>query len=168
MSSCWSSSRPSRPDGPSASRAVSARFCTAASEILSGVAISAYVRPWRSTSWRTAFWSAGRSSKRAMRRRRLTEPPPVSCRSSMDLQLPIVLEGGFDGLYGLVIDALDLDAGEVRAHVDVAEHHLQPAGLVHGGVLASIAESITSMATWYAVQGGGKFAQGACNQTLLA
>jgi 1,4-dihydroxy-2-naphthoyl-CoA hydrolase len=83
----------------------------------------------------------------------------------MDLQLPIVLEGGFDGLYGLVIDALDLDAGEVRAHVDVTEHHLQPAGLVHGGVLASIAESITSMATWYAVQGDGKSAQGLSNQT---
>ena len=83
----------------------------------------------------------------------------------MDLQLPIALEGGFDGLYGLVIDALDLDAGEVRAHVDVAEHHLQPAGLVHGGVLASIAESITSMATWYGVQGDGKSAQGLSNQT---
>jgi uncharacterized protein (TIGR00369 family) len=83
----------------------------------------------------------------------------------MDLQLPIVLEGGFDGLYGLVIDALDLDAGEVRAHVAVTEHHLQPAGLVHGGVLASIAESITSMATWYAVQGDGKSAQGLSNQT---
>jgi 1,4-dihydroxy-2-naphthoyl-CoA hydrolase len=83
----------------------------------------------------------------------------------MDLQLPIVLEGGFDGLYGLVIDALDLDAGEVRAHVDVADHHLQPAGLVHGGVLASIAESITSMGTWYAVQEDGKSAQGLSNQT---
>jgi uncharacterized protein (TIGR00369 family) len=83
----------------------------------------------------------------------------------MDLQLPIALEGGFDGLYGLVIDALDLDAGEVRAHVDVADRHLQPAGLVHGGVLASIAESITSMGTWYAVQADGKSAQGLSNQT---
>jgi uncharacterized protein (TIGR00369 family) len=83
----------------------------------------------------------------------------------MDLQLPHVSEGGFDGLYGLVIDTVDLDAGEVRAHVDVADHHLQPAGLVHGGVLASIAESITSMGTWYAVQAGGQSAQGLSNQT---
>jgi uncharacterized protein (TIGR00369 family) len=83
----------------------------------------------------------------------------------MDLQLPYVSEGGFDGLYGLVIDTLDLDAGEVRAHVDVADHHLQPAGLVHGGVLASIAESITSMGTWYAVQADGRSAQGLSNQT---
>jgi 1,4-dihydroxy-2-naphthoyl-CoA hydrolase len=83
----------------------------------------------------------------------------------MDLPLPYAPEGGFDGLYGLVIDRLDLDAGEIRAHVDVADHHLQPAGLVHGGVLASIAESITSMGTWYAVQADGKSAQGLSNQT---
>ena len=83
----------------------------------------------------------------------------------MDLPLPYAPEGGFDGLYGLVIDSLDLDAGEIRAHVDVADHHLQPAGLVHGGVLASIAESITSMGTWYAVQADGKSAQGLSNQT---
>ncbi|MCW2986584.1 MAG: PaaI family thioesterase [Conexibacter sp.] len=83
----------------------------------------------------------------------------------MDLQLPIALEGGFDGLYGLVIDAADLDAGEIRAHVDVADRHLQPAGLVHGGVFASIAESITSVGTWWAVQADGKSAQGLSNQT---
>ena len=83
----------------------------------------------------------------------------------MDLQLPIALEGGFDGLYGLVIDAADLDAGEIRAHVDVADRHLQPAGLVHGGVFASIAESITSMATAMAVFDEGKAAQGLSNQT---
>ena len=83
----------------------------------------------------------------------------------MDLPLPYVPEGGFDGLYGLVIDTVDLDAGEVRAHVAVKDHHLQPAGLVHGGVLASIAESITSLGTWLAVQADGKSAQGLSNQT---
>ncbi|HWH94700.1 MAG TPA: PaaI family thioesterase [Baekduia sp.] len=83
----------------------------------------------------------------------------------MDLQLPHVLEGGFDGLYGLVIDAMDLDAGEVRAHVEVTDVHRQPAGLVHGGVFASIAESIASIGTWAAVQADGKSAQGLSNQT---
>jgi uncharacterized protein (TIGR00369 family) len=83
----------------------------------------------------------------------------------MDLPLPYVPEGGFDGLYGLVIDTVDLDAGEVRAHVAVKDSHLQPAGLVHGGVLASIAESITSLGTWLAVQADGKSAQGLSNQT---
>jgi 1,4-dihydroxy-2-naphthoyl-CoA hydrolase len=83
----------------------------------------------------------------------------------MDVQLPYTIETGFDALYGLVVDAVDLDAGEIRAHVDVADHHKQPAGLVHGGVFASIAESITSIATWWAVQADGKSAQGLSNQT---
>jgi 1,4-dihydroxy-2-naphthoyl-CoA hydrolase len=83
----------------------------------------------------------------------------------MDLQLPYAPEAGFDGLYGLVLDAVDLDAGEIRAHVEVTDKVKQPAGLVHGGVFASIAESITSMGTWYAVQADGKSAQGLSNQT---
>jgi 1,4-dihydroxy-2-naphthoyl-CoA hydrolase len=83
----------------------------------------------------------------------------------MDLQLPYAPEAGFDGLYGLVIDAVDLDDGEIRAHVEVTDAVKQPAGLVHGGVFASIAESITSMGTWYAVQADGKTAQGLSNQT---
>ncbi|HEV7496267.1 PaaI family thioesterase [Baekduia sp.] len=83
----------------------------------------------------------------------------------MDLQLPYAPEAGFDGLYGLVLDAVDLEAGEIRAHVEVTDKVKQPAGLVHGGVFASIAESITSMGTWYAVQAGGKSAQGLSNQT---
>jgi uncharacterized protein (TIGR00369 family) len=83
----------------------------------------------------------------------------------MDLQLPYAPEAGFDGLYGLVIDAVELDSGDIRAHVDVTDAVKQPAGLVHGGVFASIAESITSMGTWYAVQADGKTAQGLSNQT---
>ena len=38
-------------------------------------------------------------------------------------------------------------------------------GLVHGGVFASIAESITSMATALAVADQGKMAMGLSNQT---
>jgi uncharacterized protein (TIGR00369 family) len=83
----------------------------------------------------------------------------------MEIAFPYTLTDGFDGLYGLVLDRMDLEAGEVLAHVDVQDHHKQPAGLVHGGVLASIAESITSMGTWYAVQADGKSAQGMSNQT---
>jgi uncharacterized protein (TIGR00369 family) len=83
----------------------------------------------------------------------------------MDVQLPYAIDTGFDALYGLIIDVVDLEAGEIRAHVDVADHHKQPAGLVHGGVFASIAESITSIGTWWAVQADGKSAQGLSNQT---
>ena len=70
---------------------------------------------------------------------------------------------GFDRLYGL--ELLDLTDGEVRAQVDVRDELLQPAGLVHGGVYASIAESITSTATWLAVHEDGRTVQGMSNQT---
>jgi len=70
---------------------------------------------------------------------------------------------GFDGLYGL--EVLAISDEEVRAQVAVRDELRQPAGLVHGGVLASIAESITSTATWLAVSGDGHTAQGLSNQT---
>ena len=79
--------------------------------------------------------------------------------------VPIPFESPFDHLYGLVIDSADMEAGEVRAHVDVQDHHKQPGGLVHGGVLASIAEAITSFTTYVAVSQDGKTAQGLSNQT---
>jgi 1,4-dihydroxy-2-naphthoyl-CoA hydrolase len=81
-----------------------------------------------------------------------------------EITFPMALDSGFDGHYGLVLDSMDED-GTIRAHVDVADHHKQPAGLVHGGVYASIAESITSMATYFAVSGDGRSAQGLSNQT---
>jgi 1,4-dihydroxy-2-naphthoyl-CoA hydrolase len=79
------------------------------------------------------------------------------------LKLPWRAMPGFDGLYGLEIHAIS--AEEVVAQVPVRAELLQPAGLVHGGVFASIAESMTSMATWYAVQPDGQVAQGLSNQT---
>jgi uncharacterized protein (TIGR00369 family) len=77
----------------------------------------------------------------------------------------LVFDGTFDALYGLVVDGIDLEAGEARAHVEVTAHHKQPAGLVHGGVLASIAESLTSQATYLGVRPDGRSAQGLSNQT---
>lgn len=76
---------------------------------------------------------------------------------------PNPLAGTFDGLYGLVIDSVE--DGLVTAHVPVRDDLKQPAGLVHGGVLASIAESITSMATYVGVAEEGLTAQGLSNQT---
>jgi 1,4-dihydroxy-2-naphthoyl-CoA hydrolase len=70
---------------------------------------------------------------------------------------------GFDRLYGL--ELVGGDEHEVRARVAVRDELRQPGGLVHGGVFASIAESITSMATWTAVRGDGLTAQGLSNQT---
>ena len=70
---------------------------------------------------------------------------------------------GFDGLYGL--DVLEWSDEEVRARVVVEDHHKQPAGLVHGGVFASMAEAMASLATHFSVQGEGKSAQGLSNHT---
>jgi uncharacterized protein (TIGR00369 family) len=72
-------------------------------------------------------------------------------------------DGTFDSLVGLVVDTLE--DGVVTAHVDVRDDLKQPMGLVHGGVYASIAESITSMATHFGVMEDGKSAQGLSNQT---
>ena len=70
---------------------------------------------------------------------------------------------GFDRLYGL--ELLDYSETEVHAQVKVRDELRQPAGLVHGGVFASIAETMASMATWMAVHEDGKSAQGLSNQT---
>ncbi|MDP9384413.1 MAG: PaaI family thioesterase [Actinomycetota bacterium] len=70
---------------------------------------------------------------------------------------------GFDRLYGLQI--VSATPEEVRAKVDVTDDHKQPFGLVHGGLFASIAESITSTGTFLGVRAEGKAAMGLSNQT---
>jgi len=72
-------------------------------------------------------------------------------------------EETFDALYGLVI----LELGEDRAYGEcpVRREIMQPWGLVHGGVYASIAESLASWATGMVVLGGGELALGQANET---
>lgn len=82
---------------------------------------------------------------------------------TMDFEGLIPLEQTFDGLYGL--ELLEHSPHEARAQVRVRDAIKQPMGLVHGGVFASIAESITSIATATAVREDGMSAQGLSNQT---
>jgi uncharacterized protein (TIGR00369 family) len=70
---------------------------------------------------------------------------------------------GFDRLYGL--ELLSVSDTEVRAQLQVRPEVKQPAGLVHGGVYASIAESITSLATHVVVAENGELAMGLANNT---
>jgi uncharacterized protein (TIGR00369 family) len=70
---------------------------------------------------------------------------------------------GFDGLYGLEVHSLSPE--EVSARVAVRDELKQPAGLVHGGVFAAMAEAMTSLATWRVVHRDGYGAQGLSNQT---
>ena len=70
---------------------------------------------------------------------------------------------GFDVLYGL--ELLEYGDAEVRARVEVRDELKQPAGLLHGGVYAAIAESMTSLATALAVAAEGNTAMGLSNST---
>jgi uncharacterized protein (TIGR00369 family) len=81
----------------------------------------------------------------------------------MDSDLPFELGHGFDGLYGLEVTETTSD--HARGHVAVRDELKQQAGLVHGGVYASIAESLASLATAAVVLPQGKLAVGLSNQT---
>jgi uncharacterized protein (TIGR00369 family) len=70
---------------------------------------------------------------------------------------------GFDGLYGL--ELLDFSDTDVHAQVTVRDEVKQPMGLVHGGVYASMAESMASVATAVAVHAQGETAMGLSNST---
>jgi 1,4-dihydroxy-2-naphthoyl-CoA hydrolase len=70
---------------------------------------------------------------------------------------------GFDGLYGL--ELLACSDTDVRARVTVREELKQPAGLIHGGVYASMAEAMASLATALAVREAGDTAMGLSNST---
>ena len=72
---------------------------------------------------------------------------------------------GFDKLYGL--EFLELTDEHARAQVVVRDELKQPAGLVHGGVYAAIAESLASIGTAVAVTEQGKIAMGLSNQTSV-
>jgi uncharacterized protein (TIGR00369 family) len=70
---------------------------------------------------------------------------------------------GYDRLYGL--ELLAVSDSEVRAQVTVRDELKQPMGLVHGGVYASLAESMASLATALAVGEQGDSAVGLSNST---
>jgi len=72
---------------------------------------------------------------------------------------------GFAELIG--VEVLDAQDGEARGRVAVDDRVRQPYGIVHGGVYASLAETITSRATWLAVRDGGMVAMGQSNQTTF-
>jgi uncharacterized protein (TIGR00369 family) len=69
---------------------------------------------------------------------------------------------GFDALYGMQIDSASGE--ELRAHLKIEDRHKQPVGLLHGGVLASMAEALASIGAWIAA-GEGKTTSGINNNT---
>src|SRR5579862_10073687 len=77
--------------------------------------------------------------------------------------LPVPPEQSFDALVGL--RHLEITDELARGEVPVRREIMQPWGLVHGGVYASIAESLASWATGMAVLAGGELALGQSNLT---
>jgi 1,4-dihydroxy-2-naphthoyl-CoA hydrolase len=71
--------------------------------------------------------------------------------------------GGFDALYGL--EVLEFREDLVLAQVKVRDDLRQPFGLVHGGVFASIAETLASVGTAVVVIPEGNGAMGLSNST---
>ena len=84
---------------------------------------------------------------------------------------PAELLGGFDpsagfiGLLGLQVD--EVTPTRVTAHLEIREQHLQPYGLVHGGVYAAVAETLASIGAMVAAgsDGSGRGAAGLENHT---
>jgi len=62
---------------------------------------------------------------------------------------------------------IDFDPDNARARIAVEPRHLQPYGIVHGGVYATLAESICSAATAIAVREDGMVAMGQANDTTF-
>jgi len=72
---------------------------------------------------------------------------------------------GFTGLMGIEFD--EITPTRVTAHLDVGPEHLQPYGLVHGGVYAAIAETLASVGAMVVAgaDGSGRGAVGLENHT---
>jgi 1,4-dihydroxy-2-naphthoyl-CoA hydrolase len=76
-----------------------------------------------------------------------------------------IAPGGFAEEIG--VEWIDLDPDNARARIKVEQRHLQPDGIVHGGVYASLAESLCSAATYMAVKDEGKVSLGMANSTTF-
>ncbi len=64
---------------------------------------------------------------------------------------------------GLVWDRISRDAA--HAHIDIDARHLQPYGIVHGGVWCAVVESLASVSAALKVAGTGRFVVGVSNAT---
>lgn len=82
--------------------------------------------------------------------------------STLENDIPL---GGFDALYGL--ELLEITSELVRAQVVVDDRHKQPFGLVHGGLLAAMAETMASVGTLVEVVPQGNAAMGMSNSTTF-
>lgn len=77
---------------------------------------------------------------------------------------PDLLLSPYDRHLGLVIDSTS--AERVTAHLDIdPEHHLQPAGLVHGAVYCGLVETLASLGAAVTALPAGRMPVGMENHT---
>ncbi|MCV7014296.1 PaaI family thioesterase [Mycolicibacterium madagascariense] len=83
----------------------------------------------------------------------------------MTTWMPGGVGGGFDDEIGLTY--LEVTPDGARAELLIGPRHLQPHGIVHGGVYCSVVESVASVsaATWLQANGGGNKVVGVNNNT---
>ena len=77
-----------------------------------------------------------------------------SASGTPDLSDPLAVPvGGFGDVLGLRLE--DVTPDRVTARFDVAPHLLQPYGILHGGVLCSVVETVGSVAgaVWWGARG---------------
>jgi len=70
---------------------------------------------------------------------------------------------GFDAFYGL--ELLEVGAELARARLSLRQEHMQPFGILHGGIYAAMAEGLASIATASVVLAQGSSANGMSNHT---
>jgi 1,4-dihydroxy-2-naphthoyl-CoA hydrolase len=93
-----------------------------------------------------------------MDRRPVTGIPP-------DFQPAVALEDCFDAVYGLELLDDGHEDGVVRGRTPIRDELRQQFGLLHGGVVAAMAEALASRGTWIGVHDQGKVVMGLSNDT---
>lgn len=90
-------------------------------------------------------------------------PPGVPA----DYQPVIPMDRSFDALYGLeVLEPAPEDGPDtMRGRVAIREELRQQTGLLHGGVLAAVAEALASWGTWRGAATAGIAVMGMSNET---
>lgn len=83
----------------------------------------------------------------------MTEEPAATAAGPQDLNEALGMKVG------------EFDDQRITGSFEVADRVRQPFGIVHGGAYAALAETLASVATFYAVHANGEIAVGQNNDT---
>ncbi|MHB1571500.1 MAG: PaaI family thioesterase [Solirubrobacteraceae bacterium] len=74
-------------------------------------------------------------------------------------------DAGFEALFGIEILEIATDGSVARGRVRIRDELRQQTGLLHGGVIASLSETLASWGTWVGAGGAGRAVMGMSNDT---